>query len=300
MKRSTPRTRQVTIEVPGTTANLGTGLDALGLALGISNRCRIRCTGGRGMEWQGASKRALRMMQSAASAFFQRAGRKPIGFSFEVNGDVPVARGLGSSVTVRLGIVAGLNRLCGSPLDGEELLSLVTKLEGHPDNAAPAVFGGFAVSALDGKMRVMHVRFRVDPSLKFLLIIPEAKLETEKARKILPRVYSRADAAHNLGRACLLTAALVSKRYELLWCGVDDRLHQPYRARLIRPLYPVLKAARSAGALGGWLSGSGSTICIVTRGDVPKILRAVRKAIPRSIPWTCKVVRANNRGFRIL
>ena len=299
MKRPASRKHEVVVEVPGTTANLGTGFDALGLALGISNRCRIRRTGGRGVAWKGASQPALHMMRSAASAFFRKTGCRPFGFSLDVEGDVPAARGLGSSVTVRLGIVAGLNRLCGSPLDREGLFALVAELEGHPDNAAPAVFGGFVVSALEGKARVRHVRFRVDPSLKFLLIIPGAEMNTEKARKVLPRRYPRADAVHNLGRACLLTAALVSKRYDLLWCAVDDRLHQPYRARLFRPLYPVLAAARKAGALGGWLSGSGSTICLASRGKHDRILRAIKRAMPRSMRWTHLVVRADNRGFRV-
>ena len=299
MNQPASRRREVIVEVPGTTANLGPGFDALGLALGVSNRCRLRPTGGRVTAWEGASRPALRMMRAAAAAFFRAAGRKPFGFSFEVSGGVPVARGLGSSVTVRLGVAAGLNKLCGSPLDREGLLALVAALEGHPDNAAPAVFGGFTVSTLEGGGHVRHVRFAVDPSLKFLLIVPERQLETKGARKVLPRSYPRADAVHNVGRACLLTAAVVSKRYDLLWCAVDDRLHQPYRAKLLRFLYPALKAARRAGALGGWLSGSGSTICLVTKGRLPKILRAVRRAVPRSMRWSHLVVRADNRGFRI-
>lgn len=295
--------QSVIVEVPGTTANLGTGFDVLGLALQLSNRCRLRRAAGRGMTWKGASAPALAMMRSAAVAFFKKAKLKPFGFCLEVGGRVPIARGLGSSVTVRLGVIAGLNQLCGSPLEREDLLSLVSQLEGHPDNAAPAVFGGLAISTIEGRGRdaqVRHVRFPVDPSLKFLLIIPETRLETERARKVLPKSYSRGDAVHNLGRACLLTAALVSKRYELLWCATEDRLHQPYRARLLRPLYPVLKAARKAGALGGWLSGSGSAVCLVTKGGTEKIVRAVKRVMPRSMRWAYQVVRADNHGFRIL
>lgn len=300
-RRRSSRPRLVTnatVHVPGTTANLGSGFDALGIALGLSNCCRIRRIPGGRIEWPGASASALAMMRSAAAAFFKRARCRSFGFSFEVRGQVPVARGLGSSVTVRLGLVAGLNRLCGSPLQREGLLNLVASLEGHPDNAAAAVFGGLVVSAME-EGGVRHVRLPIDRSLRFLLIIPDFEMETKKARKVLPRSYPRADAVHNLGRACLLTAAFATRRYELLWCATDDRLHQPYRARLLRPLYPVLRAARRAGALGGWLSGSGSTICVVTAGGSEKTLRAIRRAMPRSVRWSHRVVRADNQGFRV-
>lgn len=299
MKRSASIKREVLVEVPGTTANLGAGFDCLGLALEISNACRIRRSTASSLTWKGASGAARSMAREAAAAFFRASGRKRFGWTLEVCGRVPIARGLGSSVTVRLGIAAGLNQLSGSPLGREDLLALVARLEGHPDNAAPAVFGGFAVSAMERDGRVRHVRFPVDPALRFILIVPDRQIETKKARRVLPRSYSRADAVHNVARASLMTAALVSKRYDLLWCAVDDRLHQPYRAKLLRPLRPVLQAARKAGALGGWLSGSGSTICLVARRGLPRILCAVKRAMPRSARWTSVVVRANNRGFRI-
>jgi homoserine kinase len=301
MKRrrsSRPRPAAATVHVPGTTANLGSGFDALAIALGLSNRCRLRRIAGNRLVWSGASASAQAMMRKAAAAFFKKAHRRPFGFSLEVGGQVPVARGLGSSVTVRLGITAGLNRLCGSPLDREQLLDLVASLEGHPDNAAAAVCGGLVVSATEAG-EVRHVQLHVDRSLKFLLIIPDFEIETGRARKVLPRSYSRADAVHNLGRACLLTAALATRCYDVLWCATDDRLHQPYRARLLRPLHPVLRAAKRAGALGGWLSGSGSTICVLAHGGTEKILRAIRRAMPRSMRWSHRAVRADNRGFRV-
>lgn len=296
------RNRGVVVSVPGTTANLGTGFDALGIALGLSNRCILRWLPDQKMIWKGASPVAKKMMKTAANLFFKRARCRKFGFSLQVDGDVPIARGLGSSVTVRLGLLAGLNKLAGSPLDRFDLLDLVTVLEGHPDNVAPAVLGGFVVSALEKsgkKWKVYSSRVSVDSGLKFILIIPGNEVETSKARKVLPKSYSRADVVHNLSRACLLTSALIQRRYDVLWTATDDRLHQPYRASLVHFLRPILEAAKRSGALGGWLSGSGSTICLVAKGKHAAIVKAVQKVVPKHSAWSYKVVWADNEGFRV-
>jgi homoserine kinase len=195
---------------------------------------------------------------------------------------------------VRLGTAAGLNALAGSPMRREELLTLVADLEGHPDNAAPAVLGGLVVSAGSERVRAIP-----DPRLRFILMIPDRELSTDEARRVVPRSYSRADAVHNLSRACLLTAALLTRAESPLWTAVDDRFHQPYRARLFRPLYPVLRAAREGGALAGWLSGSGSTICLLARGETGKIIRRMRQRVPATRSWAVKVVGVNTTGYKV-
>jgi homoserine kinase len=218
----------------------------------------------------------------------------------KVSGDVPVARGLGSSVTVRLGILAGLNALDGRRLNEDQLLELTAALEGHPDNAAPALVGGFVVSTTGKRDQAVHfVRAPVDSRLRFILLIPNLPIQTRRARQVLPRVYRREDAVHNLGRACLLTAALLRKDYPALWEAVDDRLHQPYRSKLFQPLYPVLKAARKSGAMAGWLSGSGSALCLVTMGGAGRLIGLLRRKIPAVRRWKIHVVRADNRGLRV-
>jgi homoserine kinase len=300
--RKKKQPNRAVIEVPATTANLGTGFDALGIALRLANRCAVARLDGRDWKWDGAPAQAARMMREAAAAFFKRARRPRFGFSVKISGPVPPARGLGSSVIVRLGVIAGLNVLAGSPLEREDLLELVAELEGHPDNAAPAVLGGFVVSALGEDGRSVHrVRGLPDRRLKFILLIPDRELSTRKARRVLPASYSRADAVHNLSRACLLAASLLQREKGPLWHAVDDRLHQPYRARLFRPLYPVLKAAQKAGAVAGWLSGSGSAVCLLARGgQAARIIKAIRRKVPASRNWKVRVVDADKRGYRVL
>lgn len=238
----------VTTRVPASTSNLGPGFDCLGIALAVSNRVTIR---------RSPPREHPRIASEAARSFFCAAKTEPFPFEWQVAGDVPRSRGMGSSVTVRLGLMHGLNALAGNPLDRTTLFELCAKLEGHPDNAAPAAFGGFTL-AREG---VQTIRAEVAPELKFILLIPDFEISTPKARSILPERIPRLDAVMSSTNACRITAAFLTRRYELLRGCFADGLHQPYRERLIPFLTPVIAAAEAAGALGGFLSGSGSTIC---------------------------------------
>ena len=276
---------QVLIRVPATTANLGPGFDVMGVALNVYNWVSLE-RGTRGV--------ADAFVEEAADRFFQTARIKPFRFRWKVRGDVPRSRGMGSSVTVRLGLLAGLNQLCGQPLSRESLFETCTALEGHPDNAAPATFGGFVAGGSQGQ----RARFSVAPTLRFVLLIPEFEMPTEEARKVVPRQYSRADAIHNIAHASLITAAFASRRYSLLRGAFSDRLHQPYREKLIPFLTPCIIAGVQAGALGGWLSGSGSTIACVTLKNPERVAAAMHKAIGE-IPARTVIARADNGGVRI-
>ena len=163
----------ITLRIPATTANLGPGYDCLGVALRIYNRVTVR----RGKP----AAKPHPMAAKAASRFFETAEQKPFDFDWSITGDVPQSRGLGSSVTVRLGILHGLNELANCPLEREELFLLCSELEGHPDNAAPAEFGGFTVASMDGCLS-----FDVSPDLAFVLLIPDFEVSTPAARKVLP------------------------------------------------------------------------------------------------------------------
>ena len=164
--------QRVTVRVPASTSNLGPGFDCLGVALRLYNEVSVQL-GGR-------AKRTA-MIDEAAEAFFRRAECRPFAFGCTIRGDVPVSRGLGSSVTVRLGVLFGLNELAGRLLTREALFEVCTELEGHPDNAAPAAFGGFNVSR-----GVQRQRFAVDPALKFVLLVPSFEVSTVEARALLP------------------------------------------------------------------------------------------------------------------
>ena len=281
---SPPPPSRVTIRVPGSTSNLGPGFDCLGLALSIHNDVTVS---------REAEPAADPFFLSAGAAFFESAGVDPFPFSCSVQGEVPRSRGLGSSVTVRLGILAGLNALCGSPLDRRSLFQICSRLEGHPDNASASAFGGFTLCLPDGRC----ARWDVDPRLRFVLAIPDSECGTEEARKVVPLRFSRGDAVSNIAHASRIAAALASGRFELLEDSFEDRIHQPARSAFLPFLMPAIRAGRSAGALGGWLSGSGSTVACVTLSNGEEIARAMREAIGEC---RTRMVSADNDGYRIL
>ncbi len=269
--------KDVTIQVPATSANLGPGYDCLGVALRIYNRVTVMKGGARNAE--GGSG----MIARAAAAFFDAAGIAPFEFEWSIEGDVPRSRGMGSSVTVRLGILHGLNEVSGRPLSDERLFQICARLEGHPDNAAPAAFGGFTVAGSNGSF----VRFDVSESLKFVLLIPDFEVSTPEARKVLPDTLPRLEAVLSCANASRITAAFAARRYDLLAGAFADGLHQPYREKLIPFLPAVIAAGEKAGALGGFLSGSGSTVCCVTLENAEKVGEAMLAA-------------ANSPGARIV
>ncbi|MDX2082236.1 MAG: homoserine kinase [Terrimicrobiaceae bacterium] len=277
--------KEVHVRVPATTANLGPGFDSLGIALKVYNTTTVRRVRGSVVDGMAAE---------AASAFFGAADEKPFGFAWSVDGDVPRSRGLGSSVTVRLGILHGLNELAGRPLDRFTLFRLCSELEGHPDNAAPAAFGGFAVAPQAAEVQ----RFTVDAKLSFVLLIPGFEMLTSAARKVVPKSVALADAVRNVGNAAAIAAAFASGDYRKLAGAFGDTFHQPYRESLLPCLSDVIDAGRMAGALGGWLSGSGSTIACATLGRAERVARAMAAASGLE-DFQVRIVAADNAGVRI-
>ena len=278
--------KKVTIRVPGTTANLGPGFDCLGIALGIHNDITVSISEPAGPKHP--------MVEKAAAAFFASTGVKPVPFHWEITGDVPTARGLGSSVTVRLGILHGLNQLTGSPLAPRRLYEICAALEGHPDNAAPGAFGGFVVSGPGS-----YERFEVDPALEFILLIPPFEVETPAARRVLPPQIERLSAVRSCGNACRITAAFATRRYESLRGAFADGLHQPFREPLVPFMPKVISAGEKAGALGGFLSGSGSAICCLTLANADEVAIAMQRACGDKDAYTLRT-HADNRGVMAL
>jgi homoserine kinase len=183
--------------------------------------------------------------------------------------------------------------LAGKPLAGSTLFELCADLEEHPDNAAPALFGGFTV------VRHRHVqRFDVSAKLLFVFLIPETELKTSAARRTLPARVKHADAVESCGNACAITAAFASKEYQALRGAFADKLHQPYRQKLIPFLSDVIAAAEKAGALGAFLSGSGSAIAALTMGSHRKVVEAMLRST--SIAAKIMITGADNTGARIV
>jgi homoserine kinase len=234
------------------------------------------------------------MVRSAAQAFFKRASVRAFGFSCAITGDIPPSRGLGSSAAIRLGVVHGLNELSGRLLQRREVFELCARLERHPDNVAPASYGGFnIVRGFDRQM------FTVSSHLHFILLIPNFEVATAKARALLPARIDRLDAVENSRNACAITAAFASREYGSLRGAFADHLHQPFRKKLIPFLDDVIAAAESAGALGAFLSGSGSTICAVTLQGPENVAGAMLAAADSPGAQTI-ITTADNRGARIL
>ena len=277
--------QQVTVRVPASTSNLGPGFDCLGVALRLYNDVTVsRARGGP----------VPAMASSAAAAFFERATCRPFSFACAIAGEIPQSRGLGSSAAVRLGVAHGLNELADRPLQRRDLFEICAGLEGHPDNAAPACYGGFNV--VRGLQRQM---FTVSARMHFVLLIPDFEIATADARRLLPARVDRLQAVENSRNACAITAAFASREYDSLRGAFADHLHQPFRKKLIPFLDKVIAAAEAAGALGAFLSGSGSTICAVTLRSPEKVSRAMLSAAA-SPGARALVTAADNRGARIL
>jgi homoserine kinase len=230
------------------------------------------------------------VLNAAARFFFKQARIRPFPFACRVHEAVPRARGLGSSATVRIGVMCGLNRLAGDPVSRENLFQLCAELEGHPDNAAPACFGGFTVA----RSKLVQ-RFNVLPRLKCIVLIPDHEIKTSAARKILPNRIGRTDAVRSCGDACAITAAFVSRNYQNLWGKFGDAFHQPFRTKLIPYLPKVIAAAEGAGALGAFLSGSGSSIAALTLEQPREISRRMAAAIGK-VPARIIILSADNHG----
>ncbi len=265
--------RRITIRVPASTANLGSGFDVLGLALGLYNMIEMETTSrgvevtveGEGAErLQGEGKRSL--VVRAAEAAFAHLGVTPPGLKVHLRNEIPLKRGLGSSGTACLGGIIGAAELTGRPLSPQEILKLALPLEGHPDNITPSLVGGLTASCLsEGEVR--YVKIPLPEAITVVAVIPEQQLSTAEARRALPRQVPFADAVHNVSRVALLVGAMVAGDLSLLDEATRDRLHQPYRAKLLPGMEEVLEVARRGGALAAFLSGAGSTVvALVNQG----------------------------------
>lgn len=261
----------VRVSVPGTTANCGPGFDAVGIACSIYNhleftlnngsQCSVAVSG----EGEGVIPTDDRNITiKAINAVLDRVKSQCRGISIRMINNIPLARGLGSSAAA---IVAGLtaaNKATGNLLSKQELFQMATELEGHPDNVAPAIFGGITVSVL--KDRQAHcMRFVPPKELLMVVAVPEFTLSTYKARQVLPATVPFKDAVFNIGRTALLIGAFSNGNYKYLKVALEDRLHQPYRQSLVPGMKEVFDAALECGAYGATLSGAGP--CLIAYTD---------------------------------
>jgi homoserine kinase len=274
---------RVTVRVPATSANLGPGFDALGLALSLHNeieatpadRLTVRVEG----EGEGVLPTdAQNVVAQGVRLAFEEAGRPFPGCALACRNRIPTARGLGSSAAAWVGGLVAGNALLGSPLSRETVLRLAARAEGHPDNVAAALLGGLTVScSADGG--ALAVSLPVPGNLRWIALIPDISSSTAAARAVLPGTVARADAVFNVQRVALLLAALQVGRVDPLGTALDDRLHQPHREALFPWMRQVMAAAREAGAVGCVLSGAGPSLLAVVHGSAGPVARSMEEAL---------------------
>lgn len=291
-----------TVRMPGSTSNCGAGFDTLGLALQVYNRVTVQCAAGYSpIPQTQAAGRGQKMVEISASSFFHAAGLKPFGFSYRIEGDVPPARGLGSSVTVIGGILGGLNALSGANLGREKLVEIASAIEGHPDNAAAGILGGFCVARSDpaSNRYLGVVRIPLGEELVFVVCSPSVEVVTKESRGALPERLSYFDAVKSINSATYLVAALATRDYAALRHAVSDFMHEPYRLPRIPGGRQAIDAGISAGALTGWLSGSGSSVlCVAARGLEANVGRAMTAAFAAvGIPSEVRALNPDNDGL---
>ena len=277
---------RVHVRVPATSANLGPGFDALGLALALHNEVvaeegdRVSVT----IEGEGADRLARdggNVVARGVKLAYEAAGRAFTGCELACVNRIPTSRGLGSSAAAWVGGLVAGNALLGSPLSRDALLGLAARAEGHPDNVAAAIFGGLTVSCGTPE-GVTAVTLPVAGTLSWVVLVPEVTSATAEARALLPRSVPREDAVFNVQRVALLLASLQAARPAALSVALEDRLHQPYRLKLFPWMPAVATAARAAGALGCVLSGAGPSLLAVVAGEGGAVGRAMEDALSRA------------------
>jgi len=296
----------VRVKVPASTSNLGAGFDTFGLALQMYLTVEMD-TIPQGLQIYNSGLGSAELPRDennllfkAAANVFQSLGKELPGLRIKANNEIPLQRGLGSSGAA---IIAGLMcalKLSDEKLKNDEILSITTGFEAHPDNVAACLYGGLTISCLDNN-KILTRKITVDERLNCVLIIPQNTISTEEAREALPETVSHRDAVFNLQRSALLTEAFMSKNYENLSMAMKDRLHQPFRKHLITGYDEFEKTGYENGALGVCISGSGPTILGFSVDDSERLQKAwLDKAKELNIKARVIKTECDNSGFMIL
>ena len=295
---------RLTVRVPATTGNLGPGFDCLGMALDMWNTIEVE-VGPSGFEIAGEGADILprdetNITYQSFRLVFDEVGEPVPRVRMICRNEIPLSRGLGSSsAAVVGGLVAG-NEVCGRRLPQQRLLELAVDMEGHPDNAAPALLGGCQIVVGD-EADLITCPVPVPEDLRAVLFIPDVPMPTDQARALLPAKVPRRDAVYNMGRVALLVRAFATGDLAYLAVATEDRLHQPARQQIFPAMKNIFRAAMSAGALGVFLSGAGSTVLALTRGKEVTVGYEMADAADKSgVGGRVKVTRPSNQGVSVL
>lgn len=288
--------QSVIVQAPASTSNCGPGFDTLSIALSLYNFVKVSLRQDSRVSAESASAaEAQAMVEETALSFEQAAGVEVGGFDYDIWGEVPMARGLGSSSTIRAGIIAGLNALVGEPLDQDAMIRLTTKLDNAPDNACAVFAGGFCIARTEPKTFAYreHVRFDLPEDLIFAVVSPNYQVLTEHSRRVLPDTIPFNDVVQSANSLAYLVGVMVSGDFKRLSGAVEDYIHQPYR-ELLNPFgRESIAAGCHSGAYAGWLSGSGSTVaCVCDAESCPTVLKAMQSVY--------ELNSITSRGYRLI
>ena len=293
----------IKIKIPATSANLGAGFDALGLAVSLYNEVGIEESDQLSvvsLDGTAVPCDETNLIYTTVQHLFELCGRTLQGLKIEQVNRIPMTRGLGSSsACIVAGLLAG-NMLLDEPMMIDDLVDLAARIEGHPDNTTPALLGGIVTSVFDGE-RVYYVRQEVDSRLRLIAIIPDFELKTSVARGCLPETIPFRDAVHNLSRAALFSSSLLTGKYENLKVAVGDVLHQPYRLPLIPHAEEVFRKCYDLGAYAAYISGAGPTIMAVVDGSDKFFIPVMKYHLETAgLNWEIKDLEIDNLGTQIL
>lgn len=292
----------IKVRVPATSANLGPGFDAFGIAFKLYNTFTMEERDNGKLTIRGVEKRyqdKSNLTYKAMIKVFNHVNYKPKGIYLLNEVNVPISRGLGSSATCIVAGLVGANVLCGTPLSGKNLFDMAVEMEGHPDNVAPAMFGGLTAS-LSNAAGNFYIKKEVDPRFEFYVAIPNFSLSTLEARKALPSKINHRDACYNIARASMTFTALADGQPDILRESMDDKLHQPYRKHLIDHYDEVTHQAKEFGALAACISGAGSSILFVNESANLSFMKHMELYLKENLPeWSFIKVQPDNTGVAI-
>ena len=291
---------KVTVRVPATTANLGPGFDAFGCALSLYTDVTFEETEA-GLEITGCDEAFTgpdNLAYTAYCAVLGSLSEEVKGVKIHIDAQIPIGRGLGSSAALLVAGAMAANVLRGNRLSTQGLMNITNAMEGHPDNLAPAFFGGLTASMVDNGLPIT-VSFPLHPDWEILALIPDFELHTHFARSVLPTQIPRADAVYNLSHGAMVLKALELGDEKLLRNAMQDALHQPYRKKLIPDYEAIEGLVRTSGA-AFCLSGAGPTLLCITRNKNLREILAKRLAGITSTNWEIRPLHVEFRGAHIV
>jgi homoserine kinase len=295
----------VELRLPASTSNCGPGFDALSIGLKLYNFCSLsRRSDGQIHAVGGDAGGLEEMCRKASDYFFQMTGSEPFGYDFDIWGEIPPERGLGSSSTVLGGVFLALNDLHGNPLEIHGCVRALAHLDNAPDNVCALVRGGFCVSRVDPASGdyVDSFRFPVGDDLSLVVASPEIRVRTPDARAVLPDSLPFSEVISSLNGLAYLVAAFAKGDYERLVGSTADRIHQPFRRALNPFVDEAIEAGVEAGAYAGWLSGSGSSVVCASPVDKALAVRGAMESVYQvnGIPCRMHNLSADNDGAAVL